>query len=173
MWCFVLPAVWQKKKKKYKFYFNFQLFKTCSRLTKISTNIDVIPQACSHLDHKSPHPRSECRWLGPPATSLTVAADRHTNHTAGAQRSGYSSEVGLLRWPQTCQITFTRNQSRLSNRHLTKIKLISRAVHRAWAPFFLSPVHSNFFCQCRKATASKYFWLHSSKWKIKQESKYE
>lgn len=113
----------KKKKKKYKFYFNFQLFKTCSRLTKISTNIDVIPQACSHLDHKSPHPRSECRWLGPPATSLTVAADRHTNHTAGAQRSGYSSEVGLLRWPQTCQITFTRNQSRLSNRHLTKIKL--------------------------------------------------
>lgn len=34
--------------------------------------------------------------------SLTVAADWHPKHMAGTQRSDYSSEVGLLRLPQTC-----------------------------------------------------------------------
>lgn len=62
----------KKKQKQYKFYFNFQSFKTCSRLTKISTSIEIIPWACSHLDHKSPHPGSE--WAsGHVADSSTQA----------------------------------------------------------------------------------------------------
>ena len=96
---------YKKKKKQYKFYFNFQSFKTCSRLTKISTSIEIIPWGCSHLDHKSPHPGSE----GPPAVPL-AAAHRHAQHAAGAQSSAYSRGQHFWDHPKLAQMTLTWNQ---------------------------------------------------------------